>query len=141
MNVREAGLFGEVMMLNEEKVILMTKLASYEKREGKENMAIGRYFRGDYISLNLLKAVLVATVSFFIGFAVYLLYNIEELLENIYEIDFFALARNAISCYVVFVVAYCCISYIVSVFRYAKARKGIRRYYHNLKKLNAMYHQ
>ena len=32
-------------MLNEERIILMTKLASYEKREGKESMAIGRYFR------------------------------------------------------------------------------------------------
>lgn len=128
-------------MLNEEKVILMTKLASYEKREGKENMLISRYFRGDYVSLNLLKAVLVSTISFFLGFAVYLLYNIEELLENIYEIDFLLFAKNAISFYVIFVVAYCCLSYIVSVCRFAKARKGIRRYYHNLKKLNSMYHQ
>ena len=32
-------------MLNEEKVILMTQMASYEENEGKKNMAIGRYFR------------------------------------------------------------------------------------------------
>ena len=35
-------------MLNEEKVILMTQMASYEENEGKKNMAIGRYFRSDY---------------------------------------------------------------------------------------------
>jgi len=28
-------------MLNEEKVILMTQMASYEENEGKKNMAIG----------------------------------------------------------------------------------------------------
>ena len=119
-------------MLNEEKVILMTRLASYEKREGKNNMAIGKYFRGDFISLHLLKAVIVATICYFIGFGLYLLYFIEELLAKIYEIDFILFAKNAISIYVIFVVVYCCLSYVVFTYRFVKARKGIRRYYHNL---------
>lgn len=128
-------------MLNEEKVILMTKLASYEKGEGKKNVEICKYFRGDYISLNLLKAVLSVTFAFFIGFGLYLLCNIEELMENIYQLDFMLFARNVITAYVITVVLYCCISYIVSIFRYMNAKKGIRRYYHNLKKLSAMCHQ
>lgn len=126
-------------MLNEDKVILMTKLASYEKREGKENMAVCKYFRGDYISWNLLKSVLVATVTFFMGFGVYVLYFIEDLLENIYEIDYMLLATNIVSVYVLVVVGYCVLSYIVCNYRYSKARKGIRRYHNNLKKLNSMY--
>ena len=40
-------------MLNEEKIILMTQMASYEENEGKKNMAIGRYFRSDYIAIQL----------------------------------------------------------------------------------------
>lgn len=32
-------------MLNEERVILMTKMASYEEGEGKKSMSLGRYFR------------------------------------------------------------------------------------------------
>lgn len=128
-------------MINEEKVILMTRLASYEKREGKENMAISKYFRGDFISLHLLKAVIVATICYFIGFGLYLLYNIEELLENIYAMDFLLFAKNTISFYVVFVVIYCCLSYVVFTYRFVKARKGVRRYYHNLKKLSSMSRQ
>ena len=128
-------------MLNEEKVILMTRLDSYEKREGKNNMAIGKYFRGDFISLHLLKAVIVATICYFIGFGLYLLYFIEELLAKIYEIDFILFAKNAISIYVIFVVVYCCLSYVVFTYRFVKARKGIRRYYHNLKKLSSMSRQ
>lgn len=128
-------------MLNEEKVILMTRLASYEKREGKGNMAIGKYFRGDFISLHLLKAVLVATICYFIGFGLYLLYFVEELMAKIYEIDFIVFAKNAISIYAIFVVIYCCLSYVVFTYRFVKAKKGIRRYYHNLKKLSSMSRQ
>ena len=123
-------------MLNEDRIVLMTKLASYEKREGKKNMAVGKYFRGDYLTWNVLKSVVSATIAFFIGFALYLLYNIEELLENLYNMDFLLFAKNSISIYVVFVVVYCCLTYIVFTFRYARARKNIRRYYQNLKKLN-----
>lgn len=128
-------------MLNEEKVILMTQLASYEKREGKENVAISKYFRGDFISLHLLKAVLVATVCYFVGLGIYLLYFVEELLEKIYKMDYLVFAKNAISIYVVFVVLYCLLSYVVFAHRFAKAKKGMRRYYHNLKKLSSMNRQ
>jgi len=128
-------------MLNEEKIVLMTKLASYEKREGKESMAIGRYFRGDYVSLHLLKSVILATIAYAVGVGIYLLYNIEDLLEQIYSLDFAYMARNFISIYVIFVVAYCCLTYIVFTHRYIKAKKSIRRYQHNLKKLSAMSRQ
>lgn len=128
-------------MLNEEKVILMTRLASYEKREGKNNMSVSKYFRGDFISLHLLKAVIVATICYFIGFGLYLLYFVEEFMAKIYEIDFIMFARNAISIYVIFVVVYCCLSYVIFTYRFVKARKGMRKYYHNLKKLSSMSRQ
>ncbi len=128
-------------MVNEEKVILMTKLASYEKREGRESMAIGRYFRGDYISVHLLKSVILATLAYAVGLGVYLLYNIEDLLEQIYSLDFAYMAKNFISIYVIFVVGYCCLTYIVFTHRYIKAKKSIRRYQQNLKKLSAMNRQ
>ena len=35
-------------MINEEKVILMTKLASYETHEGKKDMTVVHYFRRLY---------------------------------------------------------------------------------------------
>ena len=42
-------------MLNEERIILMTKLASYESGEGKKNAAIGGYFRSDYIGMQVVR--------------------------------------------------------------------------------------
>ena len=38
-------------MLNEERVILMTKLAAYEQNEGMNMVAVGKYFRSDYIGI------------------------------------------------------------------------------------------
>lgn len=128
-------------MINEERIALMTKLASYEKGEGKRSMAVGKYFRGDYISLHLLKTVINGTFAYLLGLGVYLLYYFEDFLENLYNMDFALLARNIVYYYVVFIVAYGLLTYIVFTIRFIKAKKSIKRYYHNLKKLNAMYRQ
>ena len=37
-------------MLSEERIILMTRMASYEQGEGRDNVKVGNYFRSDYIS-------------------------------------------------------------------------------------------
>ena len=44
-------------MLNNRKVRLMTKLAIYEKEDGKEDIRLGRYYRGDYVRYQLLKTI------------------------------------------------------------------------------------
>ena len=69
-------------MLSEERIILMTRMASYERGEGRENVKIGNYFRADYIALHVLKAVVCAIISFGILFGLYMLCNIEEFLED-----------------------------------------------------------
>ena len=51
-------------MLNEERIRLMTKMASYEANEGKKNVSIGSYFRGDYIGLQVIKSVISGTIGF-----------------------------------------------------------------------------
>lgn len=126
-------------MLNEEKIILMTKMASYEQNEGKKNVAIGKYFRGDYIALQVLKSLVGATVCFGIFFALYIFYDFEIFMQDIYKMDVFSFAKNVLIIYGVTIVVYGIISYIVFSYRYTKARKSLKRYYVNLKKLNSLY--
>ena len=71
-------------MINEERVMLMTRLSSYEANEGKKDIAITHYYRGDYIGFQVLKSVVAATISFFAVFGVYLFYNFETLMQDIY---------------------------------------------------------
>ncbi len=128
-------------MLNEERVILMTKMASYEEGEGKRNMSLGRYFRGDYISIQLLRAFFSSTIAYLLGFGLYVLYDFEILIADIYKMDLFVFAKNIIMWYAIFVVGYCVITYAICAYRYAQAKKSLKLYYHNLKKLDSLYRQ
>lgn len=126
-------------MINEQRVILMTRLASYEKREGRKNVKIGNYFRSDYIAVQVLKSVVSATLAYGIVFALYILYDFETFMQDLYKIDLFTFARNIVTYYAVFVLGYGILTYIVCTWRYAKAKNSLKNYYHNLKKLGNMY--
>ena len=126
-------------MINEEKVILMTQMASYEEHEGKRNLKIGKYFRSDYIALQVLKSVFYGTIAFGLIFALYIFYDFENFMQDIYKMDLISFARNVLIYYGIAVVIYGTVSYFVCAHRYAKARKSLRTYYQNLKKLNSLY--
>ena len=51
-------MFNEVNeLLNENKIKMMTKMAIYEKNEGKSMLKTAKYFKGDYIAFGVLKTV------------------------------------------------------------------------------------
>lgn len=127
------------VMINEDKVILMTKLASYESNEGKKNMSIVNYFRGDYIGFQVLKSVIAATISFFALFAVYVFYNFEQLMQDVYKMDLLEYGKSIAILYLCTVGAYGVVSYILYSTRYSKAKRSLKHYYNNLKKLSSMY--
>ncbi|MGN1180963.1 MAG: hypothetical protein ACI4SD_07090 [Suilimivivens sp.] len=126
-------------MINEEKVILMTKLASYESGKGKKDINILNYFRGDYIGFQVLKSVIAATVSFLAVLAVYAFYNFETLLQDVYKMDLLSYGKTIIILYLCVVGAYGVIAYVVYASRYSRAKKSLKAYYANLKKLSGMY--
>lgn len=126
-------------MLNEEKVILMTHMASYENGEGKENVKIGNYFRSDYIAVQVLKSAICGTIAYGIGFGLYALYNLEILLQDLYKMDLIAFAKKILIYYIISVVAYGVLTYIICTYRYIKAKRNLKKYYHNLKKLSTLY--
>lgn len=126
-------------MLNEERVKLMTRMASYEAGEGKKNMNIGKYFRGDYIGMQVLKSVICATIAFGICFGLYLFYDFERFMQDIYKMDLLSFAKNVLLVYVIVVVGYGVVSYLIYSSRYKKARKSLKKYYNNLRKLSGLY--
>ena len=128
-------------MLNEERIILITHMSSYDKNEGKKNMAVGKFFRSDYITIQILKAILSATIVYGACFAVYILYQFEDFMENIYNMDLIGFAKNVLLYYAVTVIVYTIISYVVCSVRYAKAQKNLKSYYQSLKKLSSLYEE
>ena len=124
-------------MLNEERVILMTKLASYEQKKGKKNIRISKYIRSDYLVMQMLKTLLCTTIAYALLAGLYLLYHFEELTENLYQMDLIGFVKQIVMLYGVFVVVTCVITYIVYSYRYTAARKSLKEYMNRLKKLNA----
>ncbi len=128
-------------MLNEKRIILMTKMASYEANEGKKNVAIGSYFRSDYIGWQVLKSIISATIAFVVVFAVYIFYNFEVFMMDIYKMDLLAFAKQVLTMYLWMIGIYAVISFIVYTIRYNRAVKSLRVYYMNLRRLAEMYRQ
>ena len=126
-------------MLNESRIKLMTKMASYEQGEGKRSMNIGSYFRGDYIGKEVIKSICYGTLAFLIVFGIYVAYDFEIFLQDIYKMDLLEFGKTVLMSYAKFIVAYALITYFVYAMRYKKARRSLRMYYNNLRRLNAMY--
>lgn len=128
-------------MLNEKRIILMTKMASYEANEGKRNVAIGSYFRSDYIGWQVLKSIISATIAFVVVFAMYIFYDFEVFMMDIYKMDLMEFARRILRIYLQTIVVYAVISYVVYTVRYSRAVKSLKLYHMNLRRLAELYRQ
>ncbi len=127
-------------MIHEERVILMTKLQAYEDGEGKKDIATSNYFRGDYLGSQMLKSVITMTIAAAVFYAGYIFYNLESFMKDLYQIDWIEYAKMLLTRYLILVIGYALITYLVYAYRYAKAKKNLKKYYGGLKALNAMYH-
>ena len=116
----------------------MTRMAAYEEREGKKDISISGYFRGDYISFQLLKSAIYATVGFALAVAMYVLYNIEMFLEDFYKMDILEFLKDILSKYCLVMAIYLVISYFVYSYRYHKAKRHVRQYNQLLRALLQM---
>lgn len=112
-------------MVNEEKVLRMTKMASYEAKEGKKDRAVAGYFRGDYIGMQLLISFLVITAAFLAVVAACLGLNFEEFMTDIYSMDLVAAGKQLLMVYLIIVIVYLGATYGVYRLRYIKARRHL----------------
>jgi hypothetical protein len=126
-------------MINEEKVILMTRASLFEGKEKKKNLKIFHYFRHDYLSLQLLLGWFFATVSFALGVILWGACNMEYLLDNLHKMDLKGLGMSLLLFYALTVAVYLCLLYGVYSLRYRRAQRSVGSYAKTLKKLSAFY--
>lgn len=121
--------------INSDKVMLMTRMASFEDNEGKEAIRICNYFRSDYVCLNVVRAIVSATIAYFLILGLYVYYSIDRLLQQIYTMDLMAMGRKLVTAYVIFAGAFGIIAYVVYSFRYDWAKKHLNDYNYALREL------
>lgn len=128
-------------MLDETKVRVMTRLASYEEGAGKKYMPIAKYFRGDYISLQLLRSFISGTVAYIVVFGLIAFCNFESFLSDIYDIDLVEYARGLGKKYIIFMLVYLIATYIWAVIKYTRAKKSVRSYISVMEKFSNKYYE
>ena len=122
-------------MVREENVKLMSRIAIYEKRDGKTEIPMHCYYKADYVRLNALKAVVYATIAFVLLAAIVVVYRLDDILKNILKYDYKKLVIGVLLLYGVWVFLYWLIARIVYSRKYENSRSNIIIYNHNLKKL------
>ena len=60
-------------------------------------------------------------------------------MSDIYKMDLLGFGKTVVIVYLIFVAVYALISYMIYTYRYTKARKSLKMYYNNLKKLAYLY--
>ena len=128
-------------MINEKRVKLMTRMAAYEDGEFRRHKAVIGFFRSDYISLQMVKTVLATTIAYAILFGLYLMYDFEKFMKEIYQMDVFQFIKTVVILYLVMLAIFMLITYVVSLYRYNRSLQSTRLYYGNLKKLSQFYQE
>ena len=81
------------------------------------------------------------TIAASVFYAGYVFYNLESFMRDLYQTDWIEYAKVLLTRYLILVVVYAVITYLVYAYRYAKAKKNLKKYYGRLKELSAMYHE
>lgn len=125
-------------MVDERKVRLMTRLARYEQREGREALRINKFYRSDYIGLALLRNFFMTTIGYGLLVLLVVGYYSDYLMDYIYKMDLQVFAVALVAGYVVVLAAYSAVTYVVYSIRHARAKKSVRSYYLKLGELEKM---
>lgn len=126
-------------MLNEDKIKLMTGIAMFEKREGKNIFPANRYFQSDYISSRMFRSFFSYTLCFILCVLIWVLYNIERLLNAMNLDEVLVIVRQGGILYGIGLLVYLVITFRVCQKRYEYAKRGMKVYVAKLKRLEKRY--
>ncbi len=126
-------------MINQEKVRIMTKCACYEKHNSKKELQLAGYFKKDYVKLQMLKSIFSVIIAFALMSGIVILAYYEQLFKLINKFGIKNISIIAIIAFFVLLMVYYVISRAIYAKQFDRAKKGIRRYYRDLKKLQSIY--
>lgn len=126
-------------MLNEEKIRLMTGIAMYEKKAEKEIFPVTRYFKSDYVGSHMIRSFIAYTFVCLIVLAMWILYQIENILNAMDITVLLSSAKYIGILYVAGLFLYLFVTYMVYSKRYDTASKSLKVYQTKLRRLEKKY--
>ena len=126
-------------MADEKRLKAMIDLAMYEQGEGKEDLEISRFYSRDYISLGLLKNIVLITIAYIAVAAFAVVGNFENFAANISDMNVQPMLMGVLICYLMVVGFFSVIVVVTRRIKYRNAVTRVKKYYKKLKELNDMY--
>ncbi len=126
-------------MLSARKIKLMFVLAEYEQSEGKLDLKVGKYYKSDYVRLQLLRSILHVTFAYVLILAMMALYHIEYLIKSAVVLNYTSMGLTALGMFLLLVAFYTFVTFSIYSIRYDASRKKLQQYYKYLKLLENYY--
>lgn len=125
-------------MLDKKKIRLMSRMAAYDKKNARQDLKISSYYKKDYVSLNTLISILWITLGYIIGAILYVLCNVEFLIENLTITKLLLMGAIAVGIYLILLIIYCVCSISFYSSKHHKAKLRAKRYHRDLSRLARM---
>lgn len=129
----------EEIMLNNRKIRIMTKLAIYENKKGKEDIHLSKYYKTDYVRFQVLKSIICTTIAYALILAMIFMYHMQYIIKYAVKLDYKTIGTYVLGIYILLISIYGLGSLIGYSFRYDASRKKLARYFKLLKRLSKVY--
>lgn len=128
-------------MLNNNRIRLMTKLALYESKEGKEDLRLSKYYKTDFVRYEIIKSIICSTIGYALILTLIVLYQSEYLIGNAVTLNYKLIGTNVLGVYIMVVAVYGLGTAVLSSVIYDRSRKKLGKYFKLLKRLNRLYNE
>lgn len=127
-------------MLNEERIRIMANMSMYEEGKGKQEFRINRYFKRDYVGLNMIYTFIWVTIGYMIILGMYGVTHFGELLDGLNDLEGLKqLGIRFVIGYVIILVFYLIVLWIFYTRTHKRASANVREYYAQLRRLEKQY--
>ena len=117
-------------MLNNEKIILMTKLSLYEQKNEKSEIKSSRYFKSDYMLMKMLGSFISVTVGYILCLVLWIIFSADKMIGSMTTTGKF------VGLLVILVIIYVALTVTSMIFSYAFYSHRFRKIRRNLKEYN-----
>lgn len=115
-------------MVNPLKLREMISLASFEKGRGRVSMEICRYYRSDYVGLQLIRTFFLTTVGLVLAAGLVIAGNLEAILDLLVYLDIGRVLWEIAAGYLILLVLSLTVTWFLSRRRWNKARRDRQDY-------------
>lgn len=125
--------------MNAGKIRRMAKIEQFIEKESDDHLKTARYYRSDYLGLQLIRNFFLVTIGYLLVMALYFLRHGMAMLDHLYIQDIGRMALSWIAGYIIVLAVYTLLTYMIYSLRFAKAQKMERFLDHQLEKMQEKY--